>query len=70
MADSVEAVSRTLKNPDEESIHAMVEKVINTQIEQQQFVNADITFSDITHIKKIFTKKLMNIFHIRIEYPI
>jgi len=69
MADAVEAVSRTLKKPDEDAINAMVENIINMQIEQQQFVNADITFRDITIIKKIFKKKLQNMFHVRIEYP-
>ncbi|HQH19823.1 MAG TPA: HDIG domain-containing protein, partial [Bacteroidales bacterium] len=69
MADAVEAVSRTLKNPSEESINEMVENIINSQIEQQQFVNSDITFKDITVIKKIFKKKLQNMYHVRIEYP-
>ena len=69
MADAVEAVSRTLKMPDEDSINLMVENIINAQIEQLQFVNADITFRDITIIKKIFKKKLQNMFHVRIEYP-
>jgi putative nucleotidyltransferase with HDIG domain len=70
MADSVEAVSRSLKNADEESVRAMVERFINMQIEQQQFINSDITFSDITRIKKIFTRKLLNMLHVRIEYPV
>jgi putative nucleotidyltransferase with HDIG domain len=70
MADSVEAVSRSIKNADEESVRAMVDKIINLQIEQQQFVNSDITFSDITRIKKIFTRKLLNMLHVRIEYPV
>ncbi len=69
MADAVEAVSRTLKTPSEESINEMVENIINSQIEQQQFVNSDITFKDITVIKKIFKKKLQNMYHVRIEYP-
>ena len=69
MADAIEAVSRTLKMPDEDSINLMVENIINAQIEHQQFVNADITFRDITIIKKIFKKKLQNMFHVRIEYP-
>ncbi len=69
MADAVEAVSRTLIKPDEDTINSMVENIINMQIEQQQFINADITFRDITIIKKIFKKKLQNIFHVRIEYP-
>jgi len=69
MADTVEAASRSLKKPDEEAINNLVENVINKQMENRQFDNADITFRDIKKIKKIFKKKLMNIYHLRIEYP-
>ncbi len=69
MADSVEAASRSLKKYDAEIIGELVEKVIDRQIEQKQFLNADITFKNINSIKKIFKKKLLNIHHLRIEYP-
>lgn len=69
MADSVEAASRSLKKYDVESIDNLVESIINTQIEQNQFMNSDITFKDINTLKKIFKKKLMNIYHVRVEYP-
>jgi len=69
MADSVEAASRTLKQPNEHIISDMVERVINKQIENQQFINSNITLRDITTIKKVLKKKLMNIFHVRIVYP-
>ncbi|MES2592027.1 MAG: HDIG domain-containing metalloprotein [Bacteroidota bacterium] len=69
MADSVEAASRSLKKYDAESINNIVELIINTQIEQNQFMNSDITFKDINILKKIFKKKLMNVYHLRVEYP-
>lgn len=69
MADSVEASSRSLKQYNAETIDALVDKVINRQIEDQQFINSDITFKNISTIKKIFKKKLLNIYHLRIEYP-
>ncbi len=69
MADTVEAASRSLKKPDEQSINKLVEAVIDKQIESRQFDNADITFRDIRKIKSVFKKKLMNIYHLRIEYP-
>jgi putative nucleotidyltransferase with HDIG domain len=69
MADTVEAASRSLKKPDEESIDKLVESVINKQIDSHQFDNADVTFRDIRKIKSVFKKKLMNIYHLRIEYP-
>ncbi len=69
MADSVEASSRSLKSYSNETIDKLVEDIINYQVAENQFVNTDITFRDITQIKKIFKKKLMNIYHVRIEYP-
>ncbi len=69
MADSVEAASRSLKKYDAETIDNLVENIINKQIEYNQFINSDITFKNINTIKKIFKKKLMNIYHIRVEYP-
>jgi putative nucleotidyltransferase with HDIG domain len=69
MADSVEAASRSLKVIDEETINNLVETIINKQVDTGQFTNSDITLRDITKIKKILKRKLMNIYHIRIEYP-
>ncbi len=69
MADGVEASSRSLKKYDAITIDELVDKIINHQINENQFMNADITFRDINQIKKIFKKRLMNIYHVRIEYP-
>lgn len=69
MADGVEASSRSLKKYDAIAIDELVDNIINHQIAENQFLNADITFRDINHIKKIFKKRLMNIYHVRIEYP-
>jgi len=69
IADSVEASSRSLKKYDAVAIDELVDKIINHQINENQFINADITFRDIHQIKKIFKKRLMNIYHVRIEYP-
>jgi putative nucleotidyltransferase with HDIG domain len=69
MADSVEAASRSLKEYNAESIDKLVEGIIGHQLNLQQFINADITLKDITKIKKMFKRKLMNIYHVRVEYP-
>ncbi len=69
MADGVEASSRSLRTYSTETIDQLVDKIIDNQIEQNQFSNADITFKNINQIKKIFKKKLQNIYHIRVEYP-
>lgn len=69
MADSVEAASRSLKVYNNDSITGLVEGIINAQVNENQFMNTNITFSDVTTIKQLFIKKLMNIYHVRIEYP-
>jgi putative nucleotidyltransferase with HDIG domain len=69
MADSVEASSRSLKKYDAVGIDELVDRIIDHQISENQFINSDITFRDINQIKKIFKKRLMNIYHVRIEYP-
>ncbi len=69
MADSVEAASKSLKEPTAAKIDEFVENIINKQMEQGQFINANITFKEIEIIKKILKKKLHNIYHLRVEYP-
>ena len=69
MCDSVEAASKSLKDPSSTKINLFVENIINKQMEDGQFLNADITFKEIESIKKILKNKLANIFHLRIEYP-
>jgi putative nucleotidyltransferase with HDIG domain len=69
MADSVEAASRSIKNPTEQKLNDLVDNLINKLIESRQFVNANITFKELDTTKKILKKKLMNIYHVRIAYP-
>jgi len=69
MADSVEAASKSLKNPTSGIIEEFVDKIIAGQMSAGQFLNANITFKEIEAIKKIFKQKLINIYHLRVEYP-
>tara|TARA_B100000795_G_scaffold149215_1_gene111744 strand:+ start:26994 stop:29048 length:2055 start_codon:yes stop_codon:yes gene_type:complete len=69
MADSCEAASRSLKTYTAESVNKLIDGIIDGQAKEGQFANADITFKDITTIKSIFKKMLLNIYHVRVEYP-
>jgi putative nucleotidyltransferase with HDIG domain len=69
MCDSVEAASKSIKEPTAKTIDEFVEKIINKQMEDGQFLNSDITFMEIQQVKKILKRKLKNIYHLRIEYP-
>lgn len=69
MADGVEAASRSMKEFNSESIEKLVNNIIDYLIEKEQFTNTNITFRDISIVKKIFIKMLINVYHVRIEYP-
>lgn len=69
MADSVEAASKSLKNPTYQLIDEFVDKIIGGQMGANQFVNANITFKEIETVKKVLKMKLTNIYHLRVEYP-
>ena len=69
MADSVEAATKSLKNPTYEILDDFVEKIVKKQLDDNQFINADITLKEIEKVKKVLKSKLVNIYHIRIAYP-
>ena len=69
MADSVEAASRSLKTITESTLDRLVDSIINTQMTEEQYNDAQITFKDITTIREVFKRRLRNIYHVRISYP-
>ncbi len=69
MADSVEAASRSIKDARPETIDALVDSIIDHQMQSGQFNNAPITIRDIQEVRKTFKKMLLSIYHARIDYP-
>tara|TARA_B100000795_G_scaffold179585_1_gene135928 strand:- start:299 stop:2362 length:2064 start_codon:yes stop_codon:yes gene_type:complete len=69
MCDAAEAASKSLKMPTAQSISDLIDKIIEKQMADNQFLNSDITFKEIETIKKIIKKKLLNMYHLRVEYP-
>ena len=68
LADSVEAASRSLKEPDAENINALVERIIDYKLAQDQLNDSNITLKEIETIKLIFKTMLMGIYHVRVDY--
>jgi putative nucleotidyltransferase with HDIG domain len=69
LADSLEATSRTLKDPTGQEIDELVEKILQKKIDQKQLAESKLTFSDLEKCKEVFKKMLRSIHHVRIEYP-
>lgn len=68
LADSVEAASRALKEPDEKSISDLVDRIVKYKLDQGQLNDSAITLKDIETVKAIFKRMLMSIYHVRINY--
>ena len=69
MADAIEARSRTLNQLTEDSISAMVDQMIDTQVADGQFAETKLSFKDLEDIRIVFKQKLIEINHHRITYP-
>ncbi|BAM99335.1 HD family phosphohydrolase [Blattabacterium cuenoti] len=66
IADSIEAASKSIKNPSDKDLENLVENIIEKQKIENQFSNADITLKEIEKVKQVLKKKLKNIYHTRI----
>ncbi len=69
MADSVEASVRSLSARDESAIRAMVARIIEERITDDQFDECDLTLRDIETIREVFVKQLLGMYHQRVAYP-
>lgn len=69
MCDAVEASSRSLQAHDEESISALVNKIVDSQVEEGFFADCAITFKQIATAKRVLIDNLKIIYHTRIQYP-
>ena len=69
MADAIEAASKSIKDITYDKINNLVNGIIETKINENQFNETNITFLEISEVKKVFKEKLQNIYHARIEYP-
>ncbi len=69
IADSVEAAVRSMRNPTIEQIDLLVDKIIKSRLDDNQFNECDLTLKELDMIAKILNETLLGIFHSRIEYP-
>jgi len=69
IVDGIEAASRSLKEKTMENLHELINKMVEQKIRDKQLDQSELTFRDIKIIKETLLKKLMNIYHVRIEYP-
>ncbi|MFL5755509.1 MAG: HD family phosphohydrolase [Chloroflexota bacterium] len=69
LADGVEASVRSLASRDEPAIRAMVGRIIDERIADDQFDECDLTLRDVDRIREAFVAQLLGMYHQRIAYP-
>ena len=69
LADSCEAAARSLARPDPENIRAIVIKIVDAIVSDNQLDECDVTLQELTTIREAMISALTAIYHARIDYP-
>lgn len=69
LTDGIEAAARALKEKTPDNLRELIEKMVKDKLDAGQLENAELTLRDIRIFKDTILEKLMNIYHVRIEYP-
>lgn len=69
MADSVEAASRSMTDHSPEAISALVNRIIDSQVDDGLHRESPLSFRDIQLAKDAFITRLRTMYHSRIAYP-
>ena len=69
ICDAAESAVRSLKNPNEERIRELVDKLIRARSEDHQFDECALTLKDLNTIAGVITKRMITAAHRRIPYP-
>jgi len=69
ICDSVEAASRSVDEPNEANLTMMIDRIVDGKEEDRQFDDSQMTFNELSQIKKALLKALLLTHHVRIKYP-
>ena len=69
LADTVEALSRTLEEPTPSRIEEMVREVMRKRFMEGELDECNVTLKDLEKITQSFIRVLNAIFHTRVNYP-
>jgi len=69
LADSVEAATRAMREPNPAKIEELVHKIINNKFIDGQLDECELTLKDLEKISAVFIRILGGIYHSRVSYP-
>jgi putative nucleotidyltransferase with HDIG domain len=69
LADTVEAACRSLKNPTEDDLFDLIDRLIENKIKMGQFQESRLSFEELELCKEVFKDYIKTFYHQRISYP-
>lgn len=69
LADAVESASRSLAEPSQSAIRAMIERLFEQRLQDEQLADSPLTFRDLDQIASTFERVLTASLHRRVRYP-
>ena len=69
LADAVESAARTLDDPSPERIRALIERLVEARVSEDQLDECLLTLRDLDVVKTEFAHVLTGLYHRRIDYP-
>ena len=69
MADSIEAAAKSLKDPTEQDLMDLVDKIVGGKMTQGQLDESKLSFREFKTSVQEFKKIMKSIYHVRIKYP-
>jgi putative nucleotidyltransferase with HDIG domain len=69
LADAVESASRTLSDPSQGSIRALIDRLIEQRLQDDQLSESNLNLRDLEVVAATFERMLTAIMHRRIQYP-
>ena len=69
IADAAEAAVRSLSNRSPEKVAAIVNSIVEERMNLDQFVDCNITLSDLNVVTQTVINQLTGVYHARIKYP-
>lgn len=69
ICDSIEAASRSMEEINEATLTELINRIVAEKAEDGQFDDCQLTFEELSRIKKTLVKTLLLTHHVRVKYP-
>ncbi len=69
LADAVESASRSLDEPNQGSLRALIDRLIEQRLQDNQLVKSNLNFHDLDIIASTFERVMIAALHRRVPYP-